>query len=131
MAKKLTDFVTYSLGVGGVALGVTAVAAPDNISKVLGFGLHETAWGRFSLRAVGMRDFAFGLGILTARRHSRQEAARWQAIFSLCLLVDAYSCLADRRKPGANLWTSLTAWGLPVVAAVAYAGSRRMKQPLL
>lgn len=127
MSDKLTDFVTYSLGAGGLALGVTAVAAPGRISKLLGFGLHETAWGRFSLRAVGMRDFAFGLGILTARRSSRREAARWQAIFSLCLLIDAYSCFADRHKPGANIWTTLTAWGLPVAAVAAYVGSRRMK----
>lgn len=126
--EQLLDLVTNGLGLGGLVMGTTALVLPDTLNKNLKFDLRETAWGSFALRSVGMRNLAFGLGLLTARVKSREAAARWQALFGLCLAVDSYSCMVEQGKPGANGWMKLTAWGLPIVSAAALLGSAGMRE---
>ena len=125
--QQIADVITTGLGVGGLVMGTTALALPDRLDKGLKFGLRPTAWGSFSLRSVGMRNLAFGVGLLTARAKSREAAARWQLLFGACLAVDSYSCLVEQSKPGANGWMKLTAWSLPLVSAAALVGSTQMK----
>jgi hypothetical protein len=70
------------LGLATLGVGITGIVSPKFLSKVMGVKAPEAS--HFLLRAIGVRDVAFGLGIL-AHRNKPREAAFW--VYSIGAVV--------------------------------------------
>jgi hypothetical protein len=108
---------------GGTALGVgsTFLVAPGLAGRMLGMKPEATpqAGSRFAVRALGIRDVAFGIGLL-ATRDDRQAGAIWRRLFGLCMAGDTGAALLALRKPGANFFTFAGGLSSAVLAVLAF-----------
>lgn len=63
-----TDFLAEGLGWFSIGLGLAEIAAPDGLGRFIGVGVDGR--GRNLMRALGAREIASGLGILSNRRRA-------------------------------------------------------------
>jgi hypothetical protein len=77
------------------------------------------AGSRFAVRALGIRDVAFGIGLL-ATREERKAGAIWRRLFGLCMAGDAGAALLALRKPGANFFTFAGGLSSALLAVLAF-----------
>ena len=93
---------------GGVSLGVglSFMAAPGLGGRMLGMkpGAAPQGGSNFAVRALGIRDVAFGIGLLLTRK-DRQAGKIWRRLFALCMAGDTGASVLALRKPGANFFT--------------------------
>jgi hypothetical protein len=108
---------------GGVSLGVGLgfLAAPGLAGRMLGMKPEATPQegSRFAVRALGIRDVAFGIGLL-ATREERKAGAIWRRLFGLCMAGDAGAALLALRKPGANFFTFAGGLSSALLAVLAF-----------
>jgi hypothetical protein len=112
--KQKQDAATF---IGGTTMGVglAFLLVPGLGGRLLGMKQDATpqAGSRLAVRALGVRDLAFGIGLLTTRK-DRPTGALWRRLFALCMAGDAWAAFLALRKPGANFFTF--AGGLSSVA---------------
>jgi hypothetical protein len=123
MAKALltgmaTALSPRGLGVLRTAVGVSAVARPTLIPRLLGVDRVTAERVTWLVRMLGAREIALGVGTLTTR------SAGWLAAGAMSDLTDALSTAeAVRRRHLATTAGSLTAASALVAAAAGAAGS--------
>jgi hypothetical protein len=112
---------------GGISLGVgsTFLVAPGLAGRMLGMkpGAAPQAGSRFAVRALGIRDVAFGIGLL-ATREDRQAGAIWRRLFGLCMTGDTGAALLALGKPGANFFTFAGGLSSALLAILAFSSAQ-------
>ncbi len=107
---RKTDFLAEGLGWFSVGLGLAEVAAPRALGQLIGV---DGGRGRTLLRAVGAREIASGLGILSGRRRS---AWMWSRVLGNAMDL---ALLGAAMSAGRNHRSRLNATTLAVVGVTA------------
>ncbi len=94
---RKTDFLAEGLGWFSVGLGLAEITAPQGLATLIGVEL-DGRRGRTLMRALGAREIAAGLGILSGRRRT---AWMWSRVLGdaidLALLGSAMSSSRNQR----------------------------------
>jgi len=118
------DGLTNALGWFSIGLGITEIAAPCTTARLI--GVRDDARSRTLMRAVGLREVASGVGILT---RSRPTVWVWSRVagdvMDLTLLGTAFNSERTRR----NRTATATAAVLGVAALDLWSGERMRHAP--
>jgi uncharacterized membrane protein len=108
--------LAQGLGWFSVGLGVAEVVAPRQVARMVGVG--EDAMSCATLRAVGLREIASGLGLLTKRKPSAWAWSRLSGdVIDLALLGNA---LRARQRDGDRVAATIAAvLGVSVIDGLA------------
>lgn len=119
--KKQKQDAATLLGGTSLGVGLAFLVAPGLGGRILGMkpDAPPQAGSRLAVRALGIRDFAFGIGLLLTRQ-DRQAGAIWRRLFGLCMAGDAGAALLALRKPGANFFTFAGGLSSVVLAILAF-----------
>lgn len=123
LSKKRKQDAATLLGGASLGVGLALLVAPGLGGRMLGMKPDATpqAGSRLAVRALGIRDVAFGIGLFLTRK-DRQAGAIWRRLFGLCMGVDAGAALLALRKPGANFFTfagGFSSIGLAILAFIS------------
>lgn len=114
------------LAVGRVATGVALMAAPGRLGAVWLGGTAASPATQLAIRALGVRDFALGVGALSALGDERR-LRRWIAAGAACDLVDATGAIATPSTAlpdGARQATVAMGGGAALAGALAHRALR-------
>lgn len=118
--KKQKQDLAAVLGGTSLGVGLAFLAAPGLAGRMMGMQ-HEAApqaGSQLAVRALGIRDVAFGIGMLATRQEGK-TGTLWRRLFGLCMAGDVWAALLALRKPGANFFTfagALSSFGLAILA---------------
>jgi hypothetical protein len=114
----LADLAARGIAAARIAIGVGATLAPALVTR-LQFGT-DTPAQRVTVRMLGARDLALGIGALLAARHGSAGLRGWVEAGALADGVDALAFLgAGRDAARVRALTVLVAGGSAVVSAWA------------
>jgi hypothetical protein len=116
--QALARLAAGGIALGRVAIGVGATLAPGSVSR-LQFG-SASAGERITVRMLGARDLALGIGALVATLHRSAGLRAWVDAGGFADGVDAAAFL--RARPGearSRRFTALLAGGSAIVSAWA------------
>ncbi|HEX2914748.1 MAG TPA: hypothetical protein VH186_28410 [Chloroflexia bacterium] len=114
-------------GLAAVALGAGSGFAL--LPKLMGraFGMNkagaEQAGSMVAVRGLGVRDFAFGLGLLLARKNSESRSLLLK-LLAFCMAGDTFACFMAMRKPEAKFTTFLGGVASIATGVVAWIASQ-------
>lgn len=116
--ETLADLATRGIAAARVALGIGATLAPGLVAR-LQFGT-DTPSLRVTMRMLGARDLALGVGALLAARHGSKGLRGWVEAGALADGVDALAFLGGGRgATRRRALTTLIAGGSATVSAWA------------
>ena len=118
--KKQQQDAAALIGGASLGVGLSFLAVPGLGGRMLGMKEDAASQGgsTFAVRALGIRDLAFGIGLLTTRKDKAGNL--WRRLFALCMAGDTGAAVLALRKPGANFFTVAGGFSSAALAVLAY-----------
>src|SRR5689334_3098283 len=123
-SKEQQELITTGLGAACVGMGVMFTLFPGFMNKQAGFGVEKGPGRNALFRLAGMRDLAFGIGLLL-NRNDPKEARIWLNLLVLIagsdIVVLGLSFPRSKSKGKVLLGIGMSA----IVTTLALRNSRR------